>query len=191
MKRMLLASLGLLWLAAGSAQGADYFLKIEGIEGESIGSQGQDGVSVASWSLGASNPTSVGSSGMSQGRMAAAPAAAEPAQGSSGTATVVKKYDKASPLLAKKCAQGEHIKSAQLTRCQDGQCRVAELENVMVSSYSVTHDGGQATESVTLRYHRWRWADAAMSESTTLRESPTRQSLKGGGASVGKPNPGK
>lgn len=185
MKRLLLASLGLLWIAAGSAQAADIYLKFDGVEGENIGSQGSDGVlSIESWSFGASNPTSVGTSSMSAGR-SAAPAAAEPAQGSSGVITLARVYDKASPLLAKRCAQGEHIKRAELKRCEGGECRVAELENVVVSSYSVTNDGGQATENVTLRYHKWRWTSAQ------LRESPTRQSLKGSGASVGKPNPGK
>jgi type VI secretion system secreted protein Hcp len=188
MKRVLIASLGLLWLAAGSAQAADFFLKIDGIEGESIGSQGsENGGMVASWSFGASNPTSVGSSGMSQGRMAA-PSAAEPAQGSSGTATVTKQYDKASPVLAKKCAQGEHIKSAQLTRCENGQCRTYDLQDVVISSYSLSNGGDRPMESLSLNFAKieYKYAPA-----DALRESPTRPSLKGGGASVGKPNPGK
>jgi len=191
MKRVLIASLGLLWLAAGSAQAADFFLKIDGIEGE-IGSQGSDGAQmVASWSFGASNPTSMGSGSIGQGRMAA-PAAADPAQGSSGTVTVTKQYDKASPMLAKKCARGEHIKSAQLKRCENGQCRTYDLQDVVISSYSLGGggggSGGAAMESLSLNFTKieYKYAPA-----DAMRESPTRQSLKGGGASVGKPNPGK
>jgi type VI secretion system secreted protein Hcp len=185
---VLLASLGLLWIAAGAAQAADYYLKIDGIEGESIGSQGsENGGSVASWSFGASNPTSMGIGGMGQARIAA-PAAAEPAQGSSGTATVTRLYDKASPLLAKKCAQGEHIQSVKLTRCESGQCRAYELQDVVISSYSLSSGGDRPMESLSLNFTKieYKYAPA-----DALRESPTRQSLKGGGASVGKPNPGR
>jgi type VI secretion system secreted protein Hcp len=189
MRRALLASLASLWLAAAAAQAADFYLKIEGIEGESIGSQGSDGAQmVASWSFGQSNPTSVGSSGMGQGRMAA-PAAAVPAQGTSGTVSVTRQYDKASPMLAKRCAQGEHIKSAQLKRCEDGQCLTYDLQDVVISSYSLSNAGdGRPMESLSLNFTKIEWGRAA---ADALRESPTRQSLKGGGASVGKPNPGR
>jgi len=191
MKRVLLASLGLLWIAASSASAADYYLKIEGIEGEVSGGGGGAGaLAIESWSFGASNPSSMShGSGMGAGKMAAP--AADPAPGA-GELTLQRVYDKASPMLAKHCAAGQHFPKAVVQRCENGACRTVELENVMVSSFSVHNDGsGAASESVTLRYHQWRWLDAAGSSSASeLRESPTRQSLKVKGSSVGKPNPG-
>jgi type VI secretion system secreted protein Hcp len=182
MKRFLFGSFATLALglalAASALAGSDMFLKIEGVEGEVTSAGNQGAVAVASWSFGASNPTSVGSSGMSAGRMAA-PGAAEPKSGS-GSVTLTKTYDKASPVLAKHCASGKHIASAQLTRCADGACKTYELQDVVISSVTIRNEGGAATEQLSLRYHQWRWLDAASTASTSaLRESPTRQSLGG------------
>lgn len=63
-------------LAATPALAAsDYLLQLEGVQGESATKGNPAPIEVASWSLGASNPTSVGSSGMSAGK-AATPASA-------------------------------------------------------------------------------------------------------------------
>lgn len=177
MKRLLLVSLGALalGLAVASAANAasDYYLKLDGIDGESSSAGHEGSLSVDSFSFGA---TQMGSwtkgGGASVGR-AAAPSAEPPA--GSGALTVSKRYDKASPMLFKACATGQHIKSAQLTRCQDGACKTYELQDVLVSSVSISNDGkGGVTEQTSLRYHEWRWRNA---DSSSLRESPTRQSL--------------
>lgn len=60
----------LLLSAALAVAASDYLLKIDGIEGES-GASAQQTIEVASWSWGTSNPTSVGSGGLSSGRVAA------------------------------------------------------------------------------------------------------------------------
>jgi hypothetical protein len=70
-KTALLSGAALLLGAAVANAASDYFLKIEDLKGES--SATSPPIEVQSWSLGASNPTSVGSGGLSAGR-AAAPA---------------------------------------------------------------------------------------------------------------------
>jgi type VI secretion system secreted protein Hcp len=160
-------------LSASASAATDYYLKIEGIEGEAAAPGGGGSLAIASWSFGASNPTSVGSSGMSAGRMAAA-ADAEPAAGGSGSITVTKTYDKASPKLARLCASGQHIANAQLTRCADGACRSYELRDVLISSLTLANDGGgKATETLSLNYTKIEFKAAPQS---TQRESPTLQS---------------
>ena len=57
-------------LPASASASADYYLTLDGVAGESRAADGHTGqIEIASWSLGASNPTSVGSSGMSAGKV--------------------------------------------------------------------------------------------------------------------------
>ena len=66
----LVAAVGSLLLGALPAQAAsDYLLQLDGVQGESATKGSPATIEVASWSLGASNPTSVGSSGMSAGKV--------------------------------------------------------------------------------------------------------------------------
>jgi len=77
-------------LSAGLALAAsDYYLKIDGVDGES--SAAPANIEVQSFSWGASNPTSVGSSGMSAGKVAvqdlSVTAVTAPRDAASGQAT--------------------------------------------------------------------------------------------------------
>jgi hypothetical protein len=86
-------------MAATSALGAsDYLLEIKGVAGEAGASDASTPIEISSFSWGASNPTSVGSSGMSAGKvnmqdLSVTGAAVEPAtasatrEASSGMAT--------------------------------------------------------------------------------------------------------
>jgi type VI secretion system secreted protein Hcp len=174
-------------LLSNGALAADMFLKLDGVEGElSSGGGGGSGgtLTLDSWSFGASNSGSAHmGGGMGAGRMAAP--AAEPKLGSSGALTVTRLYDKASPVLAKHCASGTHFPSAQIRRCENGVCRDYTLSDVTVSSVTIKNDGRAATETLSLNYTKIEWKAApASSDSAAL-------SSKGGGASVGKPNPGR
>ena len=176
MKRLLLVSLSALVLglaiASSANAAADYFLKLEGIDGESASAGHEGSLSVESFSFGASQSSSWTKGGGASVGRAMAPTADPPT--GSGALSVVKQYDKASPMLFKACATGQHIKSATLTRCQDGACKTYEFQDVLVSSVSVSNDGkGGVTEQLSLRYHQWRWRNA---DASSLRESPTLQS---------------
>jgi type VI secretion system secreted protein Hcp len=159
-------------ISNAASAAADFYLRLDGIDGEVTATGNEGALALASWSFGASNPTSVGSSGLSAGRMAAP--SAEPTPGSSGSFTVSRAYDKASPKLFMACASGQHIASAQLKRCVGGACRTYELKDVVISSYTISNRGsGGATESLSFNYGKIEFEYKPQSE---LRESPTSQS---------------
>ena len=110
---------------------ADYFLKIDGIPGESVVEGHEGEIEVLSWSFGASNQTSVGSSGMSAGKV------------KMNDFTVLAMSGKATPKLFEATAQGKVIPSATLTgSTDDGHTFITwELRNVIVSSFKVRHEG--------------------------------------------------
>jgi type VI secretion system secreted protein Hcp len=126
----------------------DYFLKLDGIEGESTDSKHAKEIDVEAWSWGESQAA------------AAAPA------GGSGAGKVsmqdfsfVMKFNKASPKLMLACATGKHIKSAKLAVRKAGQGQLDYLTftflDVVVSSYQTggTESSGLAPlDQVSLRY---------------------------------------
>ena len=114
----------------------DYFLKIDGIPGESTDAKHKGEIEVLSWSWGETNP---------------GPAAV----GSGGGAGKVQMSDlmvgahlsKASPQLLLTCATGKHLKSAVLTGRKSGKDQADfltfSLSDVLVSSYQT---GGVSAE---------------------------------------------
>jgi type VI secretion system secreted protein Hcp len=106
----------------------DYFLKIDGIPGESKDSKHKDEIDVEAWSWGEVNPVQHGSgSGAGAGKVQV--------QDFNFTA----RFSKASPNLMLACASGKHMKSALLTarRADKAQAEFLtfSLSDVLVSSY--------------------------------------------------------
>jgi len=107
----------------------DFFLRIDGIEGESTDAKHKGEIDVFSWSWGASNPV---------------PAA--PVGGGVGSGRVniqdlhfTTRMSKASPRLFLACATGQHLKQARLSAVRAGE-KAAEffsltLSEVRISSY--------------------------------------------------------
>jgi type VI secretion system secreted protein Hcp len=83
----------------------DTFLDIEGVEGESTATGMEKKIEIYSFSLGASNPTTVssGSSGLSAGKV------------SVSSFNVMKKTEKSSPTLFSACCAGKHFAKATVT----------------------------------------------------------------------------
>jgi type VI secretion system secreted protein Hcp len=105
----------------------DIFLDIQGIPGESTVPAHKGSIEVLSWSWGLSQVSNSGAVAVSRER--------------TGHVTLIKRIDKATPLLFKRCVDGTPITLAtvQLTR-EDGQTYLKyELKNVMVSS--IVHGG--------------------------------------------------
>jgi type VI secretion system secreted protein Hcp len=107
----------------------DYFLKIDGIPGESRDAKHKDEIELESFSWGESN-------------------AGSPATGGGGGGAgkvqmedlhVVMKFNKASPLLLLACATGQHLKQAILTARKAGKAQleflVFKFTDLLVSSY--------------------------------------------------------
>jgi type VI secretion system secreted protein Hcp len=116
----------------------DYFLKIEGVDGESTDDKHKGEIELESWSVGAANAGSFSSGG----------------GGGTGKVAMqdfnfVKKTDKASAKLFTACCTGEHLKSATLTCRKAGKEQqeflIVVLTSVIVSSYQT---GGSAGADV-------------------------------------------
>ncbi len=114
---------------AGAAQ-ADYYLKLEGVDGESASDTHKGEIDIQSFSWGVSQ-TAMGSTGGGAG---------------SGKAKfdglqVTKRIDKASPLFFLAAATGKHFPKATLVGSKDGvEFLKITLSDVMVSSFSEKGD---------------------------------------------------
>jgi type VI secretion system secreted protein Hcp len=113
----------------------DYFLKIDGIEGESRDDKHKDEIEIESFSWG---ETQTGSFAVGGGAGA-------------GKVSMQDFYftmlvNKASPALFLACAQGDHIKNAILTCRKAGKKPVEflkfTLSNVLISSFQIGGTGG-------------------------------------------------
>jgi type VI secretion system secreted protein Hcp len=116
----------------------DYFLKIEGVDGESTDDKHKGEIELESWGVGGTNAGSFSSGGGGgSGKVAM------------GDFNVVKKTDKASAKLLAACATGEHLKKATLVCRKAGgdqqEFLTIILSPVLVSSY---HTGGTAGSEV-------------------------------------------
>jgi type VI secretion system secreted protein Hcp len=112
----------------------DYFLKIDGIEGESQDATHKGEIQLGSWSWGATNTGTMQAGGGGGGGKASM-------QDFSFTMPV----NKATPKLVQKLASGEHIKRAVLTCRKAGKTPQEYLkitfEDIIVSNYSTAGSG--------------------------------------------------
>ena len=117
----------------------DYFLRIDGIPGESLDSKHKGEIDVEAWSWGETNAVPPGAPGGGAG------AGKVQVQDFHFTARI----SKASPNLLLACASGKHFKSAVLTARKAGKPQAEfltfSLSDVLVSSYQT---GGAEGEVV-------------------------------------------
>ncbi|GAA5126820.1 type VI secretion system tube protein Hcp [Luteolibacter yonseiensis] len=149
-------------LSISSTFGAsDYYLKIEGIKGESVDSRHKDWIELDSFSWGVSNASLAGSGsgGMGTGKV------------SMQDFHFTMKVDKASPKLMLACATGKHIPSLQFAVSRmDGASGgttdyyVITLTDVLVSSYqsnspqpTAGSPAGPLTASVSFNFTKIKW----------------------------------
>ena len=126
----------------------DYFLKIDGIEGESQDQTHKGEIQLNSWSWGASNSGTMQFGGGGGGGKA-----------SMNNFDFTMRVNKATPKLMQKLASGEHIKNAVLTCRKAGKTPQEYLkitfEDIIVSSYNTGGgDGDDAipVESIALNF---------------------------------------
>ena len=123
----------------------DYFLKIDGIEGESKDSKHQNEIEIGSFSFGATQSGSFS------------------AMGGGGTGKVSMQdfhftipTQKASPKLFKACATGEHIKNAILTCRKAGKEQQEFLKytftDLLVSSFQTGGASAEPMDQVSLNF---------------------------------------
>jgi len=126
----------------------DYFLKLDGIQGESKDDKHKDEIHLDSWSFGESNTgTFAGGGGGGAGKV------------TMNDFTFVKHTDKSGPKLFLACADGEHIKSAVLTCRKAGKDQQeyykVTMNDCLISSYNTAGSGGGdvvPTEQITLNF---------------------------------------
>lgn len=128
----------------------DYFLKIDGIEGESQDHKNKNQIDIESWSWGETNSGSHATGG----------------GGGAGKVTMqdfhfVMKINKASPKLMLACATGQHIKDATLTCRKAGGKQesflVIKMSDLLVSSYQTGGSGHSdivPTDQISLNYSK-------------------------------------
>jgi type VI secretion system secreted protein Hcp len=113
----------------------DYFLKIDGIQGESQDDKHKNEIQLQSWSFGAAQSGSFAAGG----------------GGGAGKVQMqdfhfVKQVDKAGPKLLQACATGEHIPKIVLTCRKAGkdqqEYQKITLSDCLISSYNTSGSGG-------------------------------------------------
>ena len=125
---------------------SDIFAKIGDIKGESLDSKHKDEIEVLSFSWGVTNAGSI-----------------HPGSGGGGgkatfqDLSFVHTIDRASPLLLRACATGEHIKDATITHRKAGKGQqeylIVKMNDVIITS--VIHSGGSsvtASEQVSVAF---------------------------------------
>jgi len=125
---------------------ADIFAKVGDIKGESLDDKHKDQIELLSWSWGVANSGAHSTGG----------------GGGAGKASFqdlsfTHKIDKASPLLLRGCATGQHLKEATITRRKAGKGQqeflVIKLSDVVITSVAESDSsGGDQMESVTLAF---------------------------------------
>jgi type VI secretion system secreted protein Hcp len=127
---------------------SDYFLKIDGVAGESVDSRHKGEIELEAFSWG--EMSSAGHAG--------------PGGAGAGKVTVqdlqfVMRYNKASPALLLACANGKHLKSAVLTARKAGKGQqeylIYKFSDVIVSSYQTggsTHETTGPMDQVSLGF---------------------------------------
>ena len=124
----------------------DTHIKFDGVDGESTHKDHKGEIEVLSWLWGVSNASSVSSGGgSSKGK--AAPR----------DFSFTHNYDKASPVLAKQCAQGKHFKQVVVTARKSGEGQKdffkTTMKEVFISSVQPSgNQDGDILESVSMTY---------------------------------------
>jgi type VI secretion system secreted protein Hcp len=128
---------------------SSYFLKIDGIPGESLDAKHKDEIEVLSWSWGESEhaPASPGGGGAGSGKVAMS------------DLQVSTHMSRASPQLLLACASGKHIKSAVLTGRKAGKGQTEyltfSLSDVLVSGYQTGATEAEAPlDSIALNFSK-------------------------------------
>jgi type VI secretion system secreted protein Hcp len=147
----------------------DYFLKIDGIEGESQDSKHKNEIHLESWSWG---ETQSGTGGHGGG-------------GGAGKVNMqdfhfVMKINKASPKLFLACANGEHIKTAVLVCRKAGKEQqeflTIKLSDILVSSYQTGGSGHSdivPTDQISLNFSKIEFEYKAQKSDGSL-DSPVK-----------------
>ena len=139
----------------------DTHIKFDGVDGESTHTDHKGEIDVLSWTWSVSNAANLSGGGSGTGK-------AFP-----GAMTFMHHYDKASPVLAKKCAQGVHFATVVLTGRKSGEgqkdfIKVTMKEVFVTSVNPNAGGGGEIMESVNMSYAEIEFAYKPQDEKGSL-----------------------
>lgn len=126
---------------------SDIFAKIGDIKGESLDSKHKEEVEVLSWSWGVNQTGTISTSGGAGAGKAAF-----------SDFNFTHQIDKASPLLLKACATGQHIKDATITVRKAGKGQqeflIIKMNDVLITAVSMSGAGDSSSnaEHVALQF---------------------------------------
>jgi type VI secretion system secreted protein Hcp len=127
----------------------DYFLKIDGVDGESTDDKHKNEIDVESWSWGESNMgTHAGGGGGGAGKV------------SMRDFSFTMKVCKATPKLMLACSTGQHIKEAKLTCRKAGgdqqEYMTIKFADLLVSSYQTGGSAGDVvpTDQISMNFSK-------------------------------------
>jgi type VI secretion system secreted protein Hcp len=124
----------------------DYFLKLDGIQGESVDAHFKNEIQILSWSWGASQVSSVSGTGGSGAGKA-----------DLSDFSIMTNFDKATPKFFKSVCQGAHIKSGSMTAVKSGAdgkpYLKVDFKELFVSSLQISASSEIPTVSVSFTYN--------------------------------------
>ena len=122
---------------------SDIFAKIGDIKGESADAKHKDEIEVLSFSWGVTNGATIGPGG-----------GAGAGRATFQDLSIIHNIDKASPLLLKACATGEHLKEATVTHRKAGKGQqeylIVKMKDVVITGVVHGGSGDGASETVSL-----------------------------------------
>ena len=124
---------------------SDTHIKFDGVEGEATHQDHKGEIEVLSWSWNVSNASGIAGGGSGKGK-------ANP-----GDLVFTHKYDKASPILAKKCASGTHFPTVVLTARKSGEgqkdfFKITMKEVFITSAAPAGSSDGEIIENISMSY---------------------------------------
>ena len=123
----------------------DFFLKIEGVEGESQDAKLKGSMQIDSWSWGESNAGTFAAGGGGGGGKV-----------SMQDFHFVKKFDKASPVIMEQCATGVHFAKAELIGRKAGGEQLVYFHwtftDILISSFQTGASSISPTDSISFNF---------------------------------------
>jgi type VI secretion system secreted protein Hcp len=166
-----------LGLPSADAAQVDYYLKIEGVDGEATDDRHKGQIEIQSFSWGVSNPSTVGPGSAGSGAGRESPTLQSTGQTASFyNLNIMKRLDKSTPMLFLKAASGEHIPEVVLTGQLSGENPSAfytiTMSDVIISSFwQPTPEGQPPMESVSFNFAKIEISYTPMSADGTAAET--------------------
>lgn len=150
----------------------DYFLKLDGIQGESVDTNHKDEIQIMSWSWGASQVSSVAGTGGSGAGKA-----------DLSDFSIMTYFDKATPKFFKSIGAGTHIKTGTMSAIKSGAdgkpYLKVDFKELFVSSLQISGSSEVPTVSLSFSYNEIKIDYSLQDENGNLKSTgPVTYNLK-------------